>query len=128
MTEYAGFWIRFLAAILDGIILGIPAALIQFGLLYATGMMSLMYLVSLAVVVLTIWLDCTKGGTPGKLILGIRIVNERGDFIGIPMAILRYIGKMLSGFILGIGYLMIAFTKEKQGLHDYIAKTHVVYY
>ena len=72
------------------------------------------------------YLDGIKGGTPGKLILGMRIVNEEGNYIGIPMAILRYIGKLLSGVILGMGYLMIAFTDKKQGLHDKIAKTFVV--
>lgn len=123
---YRGFWIRLLAAILDSIIIGVPAGLIQFGLILGTGIKSLGYIVQLAAVVLIIYLDGIKGGTPGKLILGMRIVNEKGEFIGIPMAILRYIGKILSGIILGIGYFMIGFTSKKQGLHDMIAKTYVV--
>lgn len=123
---YKGFWIRFLATILDGIIIGIPAGLIQLGLTFATGIKSLGYLVQLAAVVLVVYLDGIKGGTPGKLILGMRIVNEKGEFIGIPMAILRYIGKILSGIILCIGFFMIGFTSKKQGLHDMIAKTYVV--
>jgi len=56
----------------------------------------------------------------------MRIVNEKGEYIGIPMAILRYIGKVLSGMILGIGYFMIGWDKKKQGLHDKIAQTYVV--
>jgi len=71
-------------------------------------------------------MDGIKGGTPGKLILGLKIRNEKGQYIGIPIAILRYIGKILSGIILGIGYLMIAWDVKKQGLHDKIAKTFVV--
>ena len=67
------------------------------------------------------------GGTPGKLILGLRIVNEKGKFIGIPNAILRYVSQMLSAIIFGIGYLMIAWDKKKQGLHDKIANMYVVY-
>ena len=125
--RYGGFWIRFLAMLLDGIIFGIPAAILQLLIIFATGVVELGYLVSLAIVVLTIYLDGTRGGTPGKLVLGLRIVNEQGEIIGIPYAILRYIGKILSGFILGIGYLMIAFTEKKQGLHDMIAKTYVIY-
>ena len=123
---YKGFWIRFLAAFLDGIIIGIPAGIIQFVLVLVTKINSLMYLVELAALVLIIYLDGVKGGTPGKLLLGMRIVNEKGDFIGIPMAILRYLAKLLSIIILGIGLFMIGFTAKKQGLHDMIAKTFVV--
>jgi len=125
--HYGGFWIRFLATILDFLILGIPAFLVQMGLVFATGISSLVYIVELGVIVLTVYLDGIKGGTPGKLILGLRIVNDKGNYIGIPMAILRYIGKILSAVILGIGYIMIAFTEKKQGLHDKIAKTYVIY-
>jgi uncharacterized RDD family membrane protein YckC len=123
---YGGFWIRFVAAFLDSLIIGIPAGITQFVLVYFTGMRSLSYLVSLAAAVLVIYLDGIKGGTPGKLILGMRIVNEKGEFIGIPMAILRYIGKILSSLILFIGYFMIGWDARKQGLHDKIAKTYVV--
>lgn len=124
--SYAGFWIRLAAALIDTLIIGIPASILQFGLIFATGSKSMMYVVQLAVVVLIIYMNGIKGGTPGKLILGMRIVNEKGDYIGIPMAILRDIGKMLSTIILLIGYLMIAWDSRKQGLHDKIAKTFVV--
>ena len=127
VQRYAGFWIRFLAAILDGLVIGIPAVILQLGIMFATGITSLMYLVQLVVLIITVYLDGIKGGTPGKLILGLRIVNEKGEYIGIPMAILRYIGKILSAIILGIGYLMIAWDSKKQGLHDKIAKTFVIY-
>ena len=126
-SRYAGFWKRLLAAILDIIIIGLPAFILQVGLVFATGISSLVYIVELASIILIVYMDGIKGGTPGKLILGMRIVNEEGSYIGIPMAILRYIGKILSGIILGIGFLMIAFTEKKQGLHDKIAKTFVVY-
>lgn len=125
--HYGGFWIRFLAAVLDALIIGIPVGILIFGLLFATKMNIFMYIVQLAAIVFTIYMDGIKGGTPGKLILGLRIVNEKGEYIGIPTAILRYIGKMLSAIILGIGYLMVAFTQKKQGLHDKIAKTFVIY-
>jgi len=126
-AHYGGFWIRLVAAILDGFIIGIPASILSFALVAPTGMQSLEYVVNVLVVIFIIYMDGIKGGTPGKLILGMRIVNEHGDFIGIPGAILRYIGKILSGIIFGIGFLMIGFTEKKQGLHDYIAKSFVVY-
>lgn len=126
-TKYAGFWIRFLAAILDAIIIGIPIGLLQLGLAFATGIISLMYLLELAAIVFVIYMDGIKGGTPGKLILKLRIVNAQNQIIGIPTAILRYVCKILSGIILGIGFFMIAFTEKKQGLHDKLAKTYVIY-
>ena len=124
--KYQGFWIRFLAFILDGFIIWIPVGLLQMGLIYVTGMQSMMYLASFVGIVLTVYMDGIKGGTPGKLILRMRIVNEKGEYIGIPMAILRYIGKILSGMILGIGYFMIGWDEKKQGLHDKIAQTYVI--
>ena len=124
--HYAGFWIRFLASLFDILIIGIPAALI-FGLIAATKMNVLYWVVELASVVLIVYLNGIKGGTPGKFIVGIRIVNVQGQFIGIPISILRHIGYIVSDITLGIGYLMIAFTAKKQGLHDMIAKTYVVY-
>src|SRR5438128_172787 len=125
--RYAGFWIRFLAAVLDTIIIWVPVILIYFALLFATGVKSLVYIINLAAIVLVIYMEGIKGGTPGKLILGLRVVNDEKKYIGIPKAILRYISKILSAITIFIGYLMIGWTQKKQGLHDKIAKTYVVY-
>lgn len=131
--NYAGFWIRVLANIIDGFILGIPSLLIIVGsiaiavsLKSIALMLILPTLISLGMVVLVIWLDGTKGGTPGKLLLGLNIVNEQGKFIGIGRALLRNIIKNTISGIFCIGFIMIAFTEKKQGLHDIIAKTYVV--
>ncbi|MBS3166536.1 RDD family protein [Candidatus Woesearchaeota archaeon] len=124
--EYCGFWQRFVASLLDVLIIGIPVGLVGWGLVFATGIASMTYVLQLVSVVLIIYLDGVKGGTPGKLILGMRIVNEQGNFIGVPMALLRYIGRILSALILGIGLFMIGWDAKKQGLHDKIAKTYVV--
>ena len=125
--RFGGFWIRLLAVILDGIILGIPLALVSLGLVLVTKVSMIYWVVQLAGIFLVIYLNGAKGGTPGKKILGLRIVNEMGENIGIPVAILRYIGFIISAAILCIGFLMIAFNQKKQGLHDMIAKTYVVY-
>lgn len=125
-TKYAGFWIRLLALILDMIILGIPAVLVYF-LFYFLNVPELMWPFNLGWLALMVYLNGTLGGTPGKLILGLRIVNEKNELIGTPHAILRYACKALSSFILGIGLLMVAFTGKKEGLHDRLAKTHVIY-
>ena len=93
---YSGFWIRFGAGLLDAFIIGVPVGLIGWGLAFVTGVNSMSYIASLISAALIIYLDGIKGGTPGKQILGMRIVNEQGNYIGIPTAILRYVGKILS--------------------------------
>jgi len=64
--------------------------------------------------------------TPGKLILKLKVTDIFNDKIQFGQATGRFFGKILSGLIIGIGYLMIGFTKDKQGLHDKLAKTYVV--
>ncbi|MBU1975275.1 MAG: RDD family protein [Nanoarchaeota archaeon] len=125
--RYAGFWIRFLAGIIDGIIIGIPASILQMIVGLITENPDMSQLVSFAVLILVVYLDGTKGGTPGKLILGLKIVNEQGKCIGVINAALRYLGKIVSTIILGIGFLMVIWDKKKQGLHDRIADTYVVW-
>jgi len=124
--QYQGFWKRFLAFFLDCLIIGIPSTLLQIGLVWATGLASLSYVIALASILFIIYMEGIKGGTPGKLILDMRVVNEKGAYIGFVNALLRYFGKILSGLILGIGYFMIGWDAKKQGLHDKIAKTYVV--
>ena len=123
---FIGFWARFGAALPDLLILGVPSLIISGILWYSTGLQSMYYLVQLAVLVVTIYMDGIMGGTPGKLILNMRIVNQKGSLIGIPSAILRYIGKVLSTLILLIGLFMIGWDSRKQGLHDKIANTFVI--
>jgi uncharacterized RDD family membrane protein YckC len=66
------------------------------------------------------------GATPGKLVLGLRVVRPDGGKVSLSRAIGRYFAKMLSAIILGIGYIMAAFDKEKRGLHDILADTRVI--
>ncbi len=64
--------------------------------------------------------------TPGKAILGLKVTNENFESIGFGQASGRFFGKILSGLIIGIGYIMIGFTKKRQGLHDQMAHTLVL--
>lgn len=64
--------------------------------------------------------------TPGMKLFKMQITDYTGNRISFGQATLRYFASWLSGLIFGIGYLMIAFTPRKQGLHDYIAKTLVM--
>jgi len=64
--------------------------------------------------------------TPGKMAFGLRVTTADGERIGFGRATGRYFGKIVSGIILYIGFIMIAFTERKQGLHDMMASTLVV--
>jgi uncharacterized RDD family membrane protein YckC len=68
----------------------------------------------------------SKQGTLGKMALSIVVTDVNGNRITFGRATGRYFGKILSGLILYIGYIMVAFTEKKQGLHDMIAGTLVV--
>jgi uncharacterized RDD family membrane protein YckC len=136
---YAGFWIRFLAYILDSVILGIvmmvlsiPGFLLLRSFRYeqgkfvaaAVGVYGLMMLLGLFYI-LFFW--AVKGATPGKKALGLRIVREDGvDPMGWGTACMRLLGYIVDGFTFYIGFIMIAFTDRKRGLHDMIAGTTVV--
>ncbi len=60
-----------------------------------------------------------------KQFLGLKIVDVNGNKISAGKSWLRYLGYILSG-IMYIGYIMVAFTEGKRGLHDFIANTYVV--
>jgi uncharacterized RDD family membrane protein YckC len=64
--------------------------------------------------------------TPGKMALGLIVTDEEGVRIGFGRATGRYFGKILSGLILYIGFMMAGWTQKKQALHDILAKTLVV--
>jgi uncharacterized RDD family membrane protein YckC len=76
--------------------------------------------------VYTVGLWTAQGATLGKMALGIKIVRVDGQPIGFGAAFVRYIGYIVSWIILGIGYLMIAFRRDKRGLHDLMADTVVI--
>ena len=65
-------------------------------------------------------------GTIGNLVLGLKVTDEEGKRCTLGCTTARFFGKFLSAFLFGFGYIMIAFTKRKQGLHDILAKTLVV--
>lgn len=121
--EYAGFWIRLVAFIIDGIILSIIGAVISFA---TTDVLSVIFLQFLARAVYHIGFWVGQGATPGKMAVGVKVVMKNGEPIELGAACLRYFGYIVSTLFFFIGFLMIAFTAEKRGLHDNIANTIVV--
>ena len=150
---YAGFWKRFAAYLIDTIIIGFVMGIIMmvFGVGLFTsmatmdemtmdegdaeamaagmigGMMTLILVASAAQ-----WLyfalmeSSAKQGTLGKMALSIIVTDENGNRISFGRATGRYFGKIISGAILCIGYIMAGFTEKKQALHDMIAGCLVV--
>lgn len=128
--NYGGFWIRFLAYFIDGIILTIVPRLIFrnlcMGMNYCLGDQGY-EIGSIAIpliyfFVFWVW----KGATPGKMICKLQIVDENGNKITWQRAALRLVGYFVSTITLCIGFIMIGFDAKKQGLHDKIAKTYVI--
>lgn len=134
--KYAGFWKRFVAAFLDGIILYILGALIGFvfGLLYATALRTAEGLEAISLILgfVISWLyyalmeSSSQQATLGKQAMGIIVTDLNNNRISFARATGRYFAKIISGIILLIGYIMAAFTEKKQALHDIIASTLVI--
>jgi uncharacterized RDD family membrane protein YckC len=69
-----------------------------------------------------------SGQTPGKRLMGVRVVEYQSlDYLTFSQSVWRYMAASLNWCICGVGYLMAAFNPEKRGLHDYMARTRVVY-
>lgn len=67
------------------------------------------------------------GYTPGKALLGLRIVRKDGRPISVGRAILRYLGYWVSAIPLFLGFIWILFDRQHEGWHDKLANTHVIY-
>ena len=68
-----------------------------------------------------------KQATLGMRAVGVKVVDYNYKRISFANATGRFFGMILSGFIIYIGFIMIAFTKRKQGLHDFMCKTYIIY-
>lgn len=125
--KYAGFWKRVAASIIDSIIL-IPVsfligALQTFGGAYMEG-----FFVGIVLSWLYFAISESQSwqATLGKKLMGIKVTDLYGKKISFARASGRYVSKFLSYITLGLGYVMVAFTRRKQGLHDLVAETLVV--
>ncbi len=125
MTQYASFGKRFLAALLDGLILSVINGLISAILGKNSGLAGLVGLL-IAWLYYAIQESSEKQATLGKQALGIVVTDIEGKRIDFVKATIRYFSKIISTLILMIGYIMAAFTERKQALHDMIAGTLVL--
>ena len=150
--RYGGFWIRFIAFIIDGILLYVLSIIIAvfiyagingpssessllsaiqssnaidnstvssfIGLVFLTGFITTIVYSTVAI---GIW-----GRTIGKAALKLKVVKPDGSRVSYWRAFGRSLAYILNWFIFGLGFLVIAFTSKKRGLHDYICDTVVV--
>ena len=142
--DYAGFVSRMIAFILDRLIIAAIVAgtalfvgfLLQtFQLSQALGRPGLLQTLAVVVtgafpVVLSLVYDVgcwtLAGQTPGKRLMGVLVVKKNGERVGLVRALLRWLGYWLSG-ILFLGFLWILVDGKRQGFHDKLARTVVVY-
>ncbi|HET9166889.1 MAG TPA: RDD family protein [Candidatus Angelobacter sp.] len=150
---YGGFWIRFLAHLIDHVILGAVAA----PLFFITVLPSIIRIahqaerdqepspemiiaiVSSAFVYIALafvgqWLyealltSSSWQGTIGKRVLRLKVVDEAGNRISFGRSTGRFFAKILSSMFFCIGFIMVGFTERKTGLHDMLAGTKVMKY
>ncbi len=148
-VAYAGFWLRFVAWIIDRIVVQIATAILFIPFGVSVGFRQLMrnhppsspdeifpalagmQKLFLIVVVLT-WLyyalleSSSWQGTLGKKALGLEVTDLAGNRIAFGRATGRFFARYISWLTLGIGFLMAGFTQRKQALHDLIAGTLIV--
>lgn len=163
---YAGFWRRFVAYLIDELLIGAVTFIILLPLyiIFGVGIFAFEdfegyenfsnvvftqyydddvkagFIIAIVFFVLIIavfsiilqWLyyalmeSSSKQATLGKMAIGIKVTDLSGNRISFGRATGRYFGKILSGLILNIGYIMAAFTERKQALHDMMANCLVI--
>lgn len=139
--EYAGFWIRFLAKFVDGII----CQVVSYAVLIAATLTGTSYAVShnrpvMAVIIAFVpflfsllfnaayatFFVGKYGATPGKLVCKLQVVRASGNPLSYGLACGRHFAEWISGITLAIGYIIAGFDEEKRALHDHICGTRVI--
>lgn len=128
--EKAGFFPRLVAYIIDAVILVVIYVVLGlvFGLVLGADTGSLLGSLVGAIVgiVYIVYFWTTTGQTPGKKMMGLKVVTMDGGMLTTGGAITRLVGYAISSAVFELGFLWILFDKDKQGWHDKIAKTYVV--
>lgn len=122
---YAGFWRRGAAYFMDGLVLCIPAWIIAW-VLHDNQILSFLAQMVMYWLYTALLESSTMQATLGKKMFGTKVTDLNGERISFARASGRYFGMFLSALILGIGFLLAAFTAKKQALHDMLAGCLVV--
>jgi len=150
--RFGGFWIRFGALIIDGIILAAVGTVIRIPLGLAMGgvglsmsrnpdpnqvfaalpaimgLIGLSWLIQMALsLAYEVYFLSTRGATPGKMALGLKVIRADGAPISAGLAAGRFFARILSWLTLCIGFIIAGLDREKRSLHDHLCGTRVVY-
>jgi len=152
-VRYAGFWLRFVAYLIDDLVLGFVGFLVSLpfigGIIFsaigigehadldektALGIAGIIGSVVGLVLVIAVmgWLyfalmeSSKTQATLGKMALSLKVTDMEGNSISFGRATGRYFGKIISGMILYIGYILAGLTEKKQALHDMMAGCLVI--
>lgn len=136
--QYAGFWLRFVAYVIDSAIVGVLPAIVALIItpiffISSRAVAALGVIFFIVPVVGTVgWLyyalmeSSTFQATLGKRVLALKVTGMNGEPISFGRASGRFFAKILSSMPLMLGYVMAAFTPRKQALHDLIAACLVI--
>ncbi|MBE9538972.1 MAG: RDD family protein [Proteobacteria bacterium] len=133
--EYAGFWIRVAASLIDSVVLLLVFAMpltVIYGTDYWTSDETVkgtwdILITYVAPIFITVWFWTKYLGTPGKMALRLRVVDANtGKAISTPKAIGRYFAYYVSAIPLLLGFIWVGIDKKKQGFHDKLAGTVVI--
>ena len=134
--QFAGFWKRFVAAVIDFTIILIAYLLVTsltYGDIDPNDMSSstlfFVHNILLPLIALTYYtlLESSRlKGSFGKLILGIQVVDAKGKKLTVWRSFLRTLSKVGTSLTFGLGFLIAAWTKKKQGLHDFLSGSVLV--
>lgn len=136
--QYAGFWVRVGASLIDTVLtmlITTPLLILLYGFdtyWQAAQQGDFLGLGEVFVswvfpIVATIWFWLKFQATPGKILFSLKVLDEQtGNPLTLKQSIFRYLGYFVSIFGLMLGFVWIAFDAKKQGWHDKIAKTVVV--
>jgi uncharacterized RDD family membrane protein YckC len=153
--EYAGFWIRLAAALIDFLILmaglyilycvisqsffwifpNVPVVISKFGDIACGAPLSANVIWLSATILLGLMVASTvyfvacgavSGQTVGKVSMGVKIIRTDSSPLDLRYSFIRFLGSMLCVATLGIGFIIVAFDSHKQGMHDKMADTYVV--
>jgi uncharacterized RDD family membrane protein YckC len=151
--HYGGFWIRFVARFIDGLILGVISTIIRvpFAVIFGVGssfaglrtgnpddviaalpgimgFFGLSFFISIALgLAYEVYFLSTRGATPGKMVFGLKVIRADGGPITPALAAGRYFAVWLSYLTLLIGFIIAGFDSQKRALEDHICETRVIY-
>ncbi|HKI73989.1 MAG TPA: RDD family protein [Pseudomonadales bacterium] len=133
--RYAGFWIRFLAFIIDSIVASIMLAIVaevlvggqQVDLTNLSAMLSRLSWETVITAILIIGCWMYFAATPGKMVFKAHVVDAKTYHRASTLQLfVRYLGYFVSLFCLGLGFIWIGIDRRKQGWHDKLAGTVVI--